>query len=94
MRSQITFLPIKEADDEYKKQKRKWENAFQKWSDKEAQDGTTSDGKCGYGEVCRYCENNDYGRPCVRALNQMLRETRKKIDYNAAEFEDVWYGNF
>ena len=68
--------------DEKAKQKRKWENAFQKWSDNNGMsDGAESWGACGYGSMCDYCKDNSYGRPCVRALNAMLRETGKHIDY-------------
>lgn len=75
------------------KQKRNWENAFQKWSDKEFGQ-SNSYGKCGYGIMCDYCEDNPHGRPCVRALNRMCREKRIKIDYSRREFEDVWNGEF
>lgn len=78
--------------DEKAKQKRKWENAFQKWSDEQWNDDYTSVGKCGYGSMCDYCEDNSYGRPCVRALNAMLRETGESIDYESMSFEDVWEG--
>ena len=64
-----------------------WENAFQKWSDKQSQDGTTPFGCCGYGRICDYCSDNDKGRPCVRALNAMAREKRFVIDYNDRDFE-------
>ena len=49
------------------KQKRNWENRFQRWSNKMADDGTTPEGKCGYGLMCDYCSDNNIGRPCVRA---------------------------
>lgn len=76
------------------KQKRKWENGFQRWSDKEAQEGTTPNGKCGYGSMCDYCEDNSYGRPCVRALNDMCRTKRIAIDYSKRNYEDIWDGEF
>lgn len=78
--------------DEKAKQKRKWENAFQKWSDKQAFDDNCyeSYGACGYGSMCDYCEDNSYGRPCVRALNDMCRETGKHIDYTDFDFVKVW----
>ena len=97
MKGQITFLPQKKAGaTTEQKIKRNWENAFQRWSNKESQDGTTPNGKCGFSEICDYCDtyNFDHGRPCVRALNDMLRKTRKKIDYNNADFEKVWDGDF
>ena len=78
--------------DEKAKQKRKWEDAFQKWSDEQWSDDYTSVGKCGYGSMCDYCVDNSYGRPCVRALNAMLRETGERVDYENASFEDVWEG--
>ena len=78
-----------------KKLKQKWKNAFQKWSNEKSQDGTTSLGKCGYGSMCDYCMDNDIGRPCVRALNCMLREKGGKIDYSKIDeeyFENVFQG--
>ena len=76
------------------KQKRNWENAFQRWSDKEALESTDIYGKCGCGIICDYCNDNSYGRPCIRALNKMCREKRIKIDYSKREFEDIWNGIF
>ena len=82
-----TYKPIN-------KEKRNWENAFQRWSNKESKFGTTSLGVCGYGSMCDYCEDNTYGRPCVRALNEMCRVKNIKIDYSKRNFEDVWDGEF
>lgn len=73
--------------------KRSWEDRFQRWSDKKATDKayqTEPYGKCGYGTICDYCEDNTYGRPCVRALNALLREEHKTIDYYKATFEEAW----
>lgn len=78
--------------EEYRRLKRRWENAFQRWSNEMAQDGTSPLGCCGYGSICDYCEDNSYGRPCVRALNAWLRETGKSIDYNTQNFEKIWKG--
>lgn len=75
-----------------KKLKRNWENAFQRWCDKQRQDGTTSLGKCGYGYMCDWCDADGGGRPCVRALNAMCREEKISIDYNDRDFEFVWNG--
>lgn len=76
---------------EYAHKKRRWENAFQKWSDNHGckEDGTESWGACGYGSMCDYCKDNSYGRPCVRALNAMLREKGRALNYTE-KFEDVW----
>lgn len=93
MKGQLYFIKIEPSAE--KKLKRKWENAFQKRSDREAQDGTTPLGKCGYGLICDYCTENDKGRPCVRALNSMLREKGGKIDYNKMGekyFENIFQG--
>ena len=76
----------------YKKQKRKWENAFQKWCNNMNECGVNSYGCCGYGEICDWCEDNSYGRPCVRALNAMCREKRLMIDYTNWDFKRVWNG--
>lgn len=78
---------------EYAKKKRKWENAFQKWSNEqgiEAETNTTGYGCCGYGSMCDWCEDNSYGRPCVRALNAMCREKNITIDYENYDFKEIW----
>ena len=75
----------------YNSVKRKWENAFQKWSDEHGMsDGYESWGACGYGSMCDWCEDNSYGRPCVRALNAMCREKNITIDYTDYDFKRVW----
>ena len=71
-----------------------WQDRFQRWSNKESQNGLTSRGKCGYGTMCDYCDNNTYGNPCVRALNKMLKEKCLSIDYGIADFDDIWYGRY
>lgn len=77
------------------KQKRNWENGFQNWSNKCLQhDDTSSNGVCGCGSMCDCCEDNSYGRPCVRALNAMCREKNIKIDYSKKNYEDIWNGVF
>jgi len=75
---------------EYAREKRNWENAFQKWSDSQWDDDYTSMGKCGYGAICDWCEDNSYGRPCVRALNAMCRDKGISIDYSNRNFEEIW----
>lgn len=77
------------------KNKRNWENGFQRWSDKMAiSEPAEHYGKCGYGLMCDYCEDNGYGRPCIRALNEMCRECNIKIDYSIKNYEDIWNGVF
>lgn len=106
MSKQISLLPyVMEQEDidelkrqtdlflEYANKKRRWEYAFQKWSNKGGIDGRLSFGSCGYGSMCDWCEDNSYGRPCVRALNSMCREKGILIDYtkcNSEYFEEVW----
>ena len=76
-------------------EKRNWENAFQKWSNEQGMDATTEHyGKCGYGSMCDYCDDNTYGRPCVRGLNELCRIEHIDIDYKRRNFEDVWCGEF
>lgn len=72
--------------------KRRWENAFQKWSDEHGmqEDCVESWGACGYGSMCDWCEDNSYGRPCVRALNAMCREKGLSLNYDEKDFEKVW----
>lgn len=69
------------------KRRKAWENAFQRWSNEISQDGSTPLGKCGFGNICDYCTDNDKGRPCVRALNAMCREKRIEIDYSDRNFK-------
>ena len=78
-------------DREQKKAKRRWEDHFQRWSDKQSEDGYEPYGCCGTGGLCDYCEDNSYGRPCVRALNTQCREEKKKIDYTNYDFKKVWW---
>lgn len=75
---------------EYAKKKRNWENAFQKWSDSQWEDDCNPMGKCCYGSMCDWCEDNSYGRPCVRALNAMCRDKGIRIDYSNRNFEEIW----
>ena len=72
--------------------KRKWEYAFQKWSDEQFMAGRSTEGLCGYGSMCDWCGDNSYGRPCVRALNAMCREKRIQLDYSKRNFEEIWNG--
>ena len=67
---------------EYAKQKRSWENAFQKWSNEVFFDERNHFGACGLGTICDYCEDNSYGRPCVRALNIMCSKKFLRPDYS------------
>ena len=103
MSEQITFCAstlaelMKEHESLRKKKqaaKRRWEYAFQKWSDSLGidSDNTENYGCCGYGSMCDWCTDNSYGRPCVRALNAMCREKRIEIDYSDHDFKKVWRG--
>lgn len=76
--------------------KRRWENAFQKWSDEHGMDAdnTESWGACGYGSMCDWCTDNSYGRPCVRALNAMCREKGIYLNYTEYDFERIWDGQW
>ena len=77
------------------KQKKSWEDGFQRWSNKEfTHDDYQPYGCCGYGSMCNYCSDNTYGRPCVRALNEMCRTERITIDYSRRNYEDIWNGVF
>lgn len=94
MKGQLEFFKIEPSAE--KKLKRKWENAFQKWSNEKSHDGTTFLGKCDCSFICNYCTEVDKGRPCVRALNETLRKFGGKIDYSKIDeeyFEDVFKGD-
>lgn len=82
-----------QKSDKSEKVKRNWENRFQRWCNKMFEEEGTSIGKCGNGGICDYCADNSYGRPCVRALNLMLREKQLSIDYSNADFLQVWNGS-
>ena len=88
MSEQMTLFKIPEGE-RTDLARRRWENAFQKWSNSQFEDDYTSLGKCGYGSICDYCKDNSYGRPCVRALNAMLRENGTSIDYDDYNFEKI-----
>ena len=92
MSEQMTLFKIPEGE-RTDLVRRRWENAFQKWSDEHGMhDSETSYGACGYGVMCDYCDDNSYGRPCVRALNKMCREKNLLIDYSNRDFRKVWLG--
>ena len=61
--------------------KESWEKAFQKWSNDIFMESNTHYGACGFGYICSYCDDNSYGKPCVRALNAMCRELFLPLDY-------------
>ena len=82
----------KQSSNNTGKAKRKWENGFQRWSNRHSADGDSSFGCCGFGSMCDYCDDNSYGRPCVRALNAMIREKRLKIDYEKTGYVEAWEG--
>ena len=101
MDGQLSMFPEMEAEQKKQrkaadKAKRKWEDGFQKWSDRHGMDAnnTTSCGCCGYGSMCDNCADNSYGRPCVRALNETCRNEGITIDYENTTYEDAWYGRF
>lgn len=71
----------------------KWERAFQKWCDEKSQEYATDLGKCGYGVFCDCCDGCYNGKPCVRSLNAYARERGLRIDYENADFADIWRGN-
>lgn len=86
---------VKVAPKPTNKAKRNWENAFQRWSDNmHLNEPSVPYGKCGYGSMCDFCSDNDYGRPCVRALNEMCRVEQVTIDYSKRNFSDIWNGDF
>lgn len=89
---QLFDISEKQSSNNTGKAKRKWENGFQRWSDRHSADGGSSFGCCGFGSMCDYCDDNTYGRPCVRSLNAMIREKRLKIDYEKTGYVEAWEG--
>lgn len=89
---QLTMFEIPKTQGKENKLKRKWENAFQKWSNYMGlgEGHINGYGCCGYGSMCEWCEDNTYGRPCVRALNAMCRERGIELDYTDTNFERIW----
>lgn len=88
MNNQIRLFPCEQKT--ANKAKRNWENAFQRWSNKKAQDETNPTGICGFSSMCDYCKDNHKGRPCVRALNAMCNDKKIVIDYTKRDFEEIW----
>ena len=85
MADQIVMAGMPEPDRSAKKQKRNWENAFQNWHF-----GARRQSAHGNGIICDWCSDNCYGRPCVRALNAMLRDLSVVLDYTDRDFERIW----
>lgn len=95
MAEQLELYPVEAAEPKkVDNTRRRWENGFQRWSNKQFQDGGVGYGACGYGVMCDYCEDMDVGRPCVRALNAMCRDSRITIDYEKTSYENAWDGVF
>ena len=92
---QTTFpidVPVDEKGLQSKKAKRRWERAFQSWSDDIAQNPVTPLGKCGYGEICDHCEDSSFKNPCVKALHNFQKATHYIVDYENKDYESVWCG--
>ena len=87
---QLSFIEIPPKDNTAKNAKLRWENGFQRWSDKMSNNGLTEYGKCGYSNICDYCKDNSKGRPCVRALNEMCRDRNIKLDYTKKDYTEIW----
>lgn len=90
---QIPFIDLPQKDNTEKNKKIRWENAFQKWSNDGMQQAKSYNdyyGVCGTSNICDYCADNSYGRPCVRALNEYCRKNKIKLDYDNKNFEEIW----
>ena len=81
-------VPEKKRD----KKRTAWNRRFQAWSDRMTQEEGTPYGKCAHGAICDFCADNSYGSPCVRALNEWMKETGRKVDYDKEDFEAVFMG--
>lgn len=81
---------LPEAKPKADAEKRRWEYGFQRWSNEMMLDGTSPMGACGYGTICDYCEDSNKGKPCVRALNVLLRAEHKTIDYEMTDYEEAF----
>ena len=82
-------LPPRKSNEEKNKRLR-WQNGFQRWSDRQSKDESTPLGKCGYSDICDYCFDNGHGKPCVRALNSMCKDKNIKIDYDKRNYQEIW----
>lgn len=94
MAEQTALFAVEAKPNTANKERRKWENGFQRWSNKQFIEGGTGYGACGYGCMCDYCVDNSFGRPCVRALNAMCRDSRITINYAKTSYENAWEGVF
>ena len=95
--TQVALFPNaapSKAPEPAQKEKRRWEDGFQRWSDHQSFIGLTYYGACGYGAICNYCDGDPKGRACVRALNEMLRTRRLTIDYKSTTYENAFDGEF
>lgn len=94
MAKQLAMFAVEPSPKKVDNVRRRWENGFQRWSNEKAHDGSTPEGACGFGVICNYCGDNTYGRPCVRALNAMCRDSRITINYEKTSYEKAWEGVF
>ena len=68
------------------KRRRNFNDRFQRWCN--------SNGKCGKGSVCTYCDDKTKCQPCVSALNRLCKENHISLDYSRRDFAEVWGGTF
>ena len=75
------------------KQRTNFNIKFQEWSNKQFFDDGSPLGKCGYGYICDYCEDNTWGNPCARALAKCAKDEGVDFDYSREDYETIFcYG--
>ena len=92
MAEQISLYAVECVPKKRDNVRRRWEDGFQRWCNREMLNESDGFGVCGFGAICDFCEDNTFGRPCVRALSSMCREKRISIDYEKTDYKDAWFG--
>lgn len=70
---------------------RKWRKALQDYCDKESltTGSTTGYCVCGYMEYCDLCEGSDKDLPCVKAILELAKKKKFKINDKDYNFEKL-----
>lgn len=89
--TKMDLSSIPRAKTEKKYISKKWEQALQDYCDKESltTGSTTGYCVCGYMEYCDLCEGSDKDLPCVKAILELAKKKKFKINDKDYNFEKL-----
>ena len=87
----IDLSTIPKVKVEKKSISKKWKQALQEYCDKESLTTGSMTGYCvcGYMEYCDLCEGSDKDLPCVKAILELAKKKKFKINDKDYNFEKL-----